>query len=158
MAEIISPVPLFLDTLTDTLRPQVEALGATLNSGYVKRAEHEDFVQFITVNENAEWGALGAMRMTHEFTVAGIVRVYRDGSDEPVIRACRDRAYELLNLIDVHFRSVAGNTNVTVRGRPTTLMSTLKRRYLDQIITPTGHAAEIEFEIDVMDQRTASSR
>lgn len=61
-------------------------------------------IQFGALDMEQSWGMLGNRRREEQYTVNGVVWVFRPGKNEPVIRDVRGRTRELLAAIEDFLR------------------------------------------------------
>lgn len=123
-------------------RANIVAGGVQVTSGFLgqDQARHESIQLFEVRNAEQSWGMLGNRRRNEEYTIVGGIGVRRAGKNEDVIRAVRERAFELLAEIEDFLRvdPTIGNT---------TRVSELSRYPVQQGADSEGRWCQIDFEI-----------
>lgn len=148
----VSPAPGALASLVSRLKSRANLVGVVVSSAPVA-VETSEYIEFTSIDEGAEFGAIGRMRKDHEFTLSGNIVVDRDGTDDEVATAARERCYALMEEIEDELRAtLEGLQLFNERGRRQTLTSRLAQRNLDQAAGPSVRRAWISFTIDCFDQ------
>jgi len=89
-----------LSTLVDRLRARPELTGVTVVSGAIDPdSAGPESIQFHSLEEDLEWRQLGPAALEGTATVTALVWVVRAGAGEDAIRAARQRADELRQIV-----------------------------------------------------------
>lgn len=144
MATITSTIHLAMNAFVDGMlaRSLIVAGGVQVASAYLGGdTARADSIQLTDVpNAEQSWGMLGNRRRDEEYTLHGLIWVFRGGKGETAIRQVRARAFELLGDIEDFLRvdpSIGGTTKV----------SELSRYPLDQGANEEGRWAQIDFDV-----------
>jgi hypothetical protein len=127
------------------LRPNIAtaiADGLKVASGYLgEESGRKESIELTHVQTATQvWGMIGNRRREEEYRISGLVWATVGGKNEPIIKAARDRAFELLAEIEDFLR-----VDPTIGG--TTKVSEVAAYPFDQGVTPDGRYCQIDFEI-----------
>lgn len=144
MATVTSTIHAAMNAIVDGLlaRPNIITDGVMVSSGYLgaDSSRHESIQLFGVTNATQQWGMLGNRRRDEEYTITGGIGVRRAGKNEAVIRAVRERAFELLAEVEDFLR-----VDPTIGG--TTKVSELSRYPVEQGADSEGRWCQVDFEI-----------
>ncbi len=148
------PAPLYLDTLCDRLRNHPELEGVVVLSA--PGGEAGEWVAFANITETTEFGPMGRTSrpvVNYSFTLEGSVWVERSGAGDDLAAEVRNRAYEILGVVeDLISDGASGVQNLTPRGARTALWARINQRNLWQGVNDSGRSALIEFNIVAEDR------
>jgi len=144
MATITSTIHAAMNAFVDGMlaRANIISAGVQVASAYLggDTARFESIQLTDAPDAQQSWGMLGNRRRDEEYTLHGVIWVFRAGKGEAVIRDVRARAFELLAEIEDFLRvdpSIGGTTKV----------SELSRYPLDQGANEEGRWAQIDFDV-----------
>lgn len=144
MATVTSSIPDAMDAFVAgmLLRANIISAKVEVASGYLgDKSNRQESIQLTDAPSAVQsWGMLGNRRRDEEYTLAGLIWVMKPGQMEPVIKAARDRAFELLAEIEDFLR-----LDPTIGG--TTKVSELSAYPFEQGANGDGRYCQIDFEI-----------
>ena len=124
------------------LRANIISAAVQVASGYLgaDSARHESIQLTDVTNATQSWGMVGNRRRDEEYTLNGLVWAMKAGKNEAVIKAARDRAFELLAEIEDYLR-----LDPTIGA--TTKVSELSAYPFEQGANEEGRYCQIDFQI-----------
>ncbi len=140
MTTVTSGIDEWMNAFADALGDRAGLAGVLVTTGQVLDIGKQDSIQLTDVEGTQTWGLLGNRRRDEEFRVSAIISVLKAGKGDPVIRAARARAVELLAEVEDELR-VRTTVGATAR------WSALTSYDLNQFATTDGRVCEISFEV-----------
>lgn len=144
MATVTSSIPDAMDAFVSgmLLRANIASAKVQVTSGYMgEDSERKESIQLTDVSSATQaWGMLGNRRRDEEYTINGLVWAMVAGKNETVIKAARDRAFELLAEIEDFLR-----LDPTIGA--TTKVSELSAYPFEQGANADGRYCQIDFAI-----------
>lgn len=144
-----SAIHAWLCAFADALELRSGLADVLVTTGYVEDTGKRDSIQIADqVDGEQTWGLLGNRRRDETFTASGIIWVKRAGKGEDVIRAVRERAFDLLAEIEDELR-------LRPRVSSTVKLAAITRYSVDQGANTDGRWCQLDFEVS--SQQTLAS-
>jgi hypothetical protein len=152
----------FLDNLKANLDIRLAALAVTLDDATLAEVvvstaglridEAFESIEFDSATIETDWAAIGNRPREERTTVTGLVWVVKPGAGEETIKAARDRAILLLDVLAQELRANFGQWRTSQQADSAVRKSALKSLELTQGALESGRIARIAFTIDYDDR------
>lgn len=155
-----SVLPLLLDHLKINLEARLTTLAASesdstlaeveVHTAIMRLDEHGEAIEFGSpeTDADADWATWGDLRREEEGRLGGLIWINTPGSGDATIKASRDRAFLLLNIVALELRRNPGQWLTSQSVDAAVRVATIVRFRLVQAVTTDGWVAQIPFVIE----------